>query len=217
MDLWTDIWYVGHATRGRASQTRLCMRYDSPLSLLIMSVELPAGWHKVLSVRVCLSVCLSVSASICTHICKLWICVYQSPISNVGLVPAGHLWRAMCVCALRLWHCVNFQLEITLLLIAPQRLWSIIVINKDRPVCQEAPTSLEVWWQWQRRFLIKDGILPPALPQKLSRPLILLCNYHFPLLGGSRPSEQQRCETQKRNSAFKFQRWSTITVCTFIS
>lgn len=164
----------------------------------------------------CVSLCLSVSVclNLHTHLQTLNLCL---PISNVGFVPAGHLWRAMCVCALRLWHCVNFQLEITLLLIAPQRLWSIIVINKDRPVCQEAPTSLEVWWQWQRRFLIKDGILPPALPQKLSRPLILLCNYHFPLLGGSRPSEQQRCETQKRNSAFKFQRWSTITVCTFIS
>lgn len=102
--------------------------------------------------------------------------------------------------------CVNFQLEITLLLTAPRRPRSITVINKDRPVCQEAPTSLRVRWQWQRRLLIEDGILPPAAPQKLSQPLILLCNYHFPLLRGSRPAEQQRWETQKGNTAFEFLR-----------
>lgn len=62
--------------------------------------------------------------------------------------------------------CVNFQLEITLLLTAPRRPRSITVINKDRPVCQEAPASLRVRWQWQRRLLIEDGILPPAAPSE---------------------------------------------------
>lgn len=208
-----DRYLVCWSCHMRASQTRLCMHYDSPLSLLIVSGKL---LRRLTQSSFCVCLCLSVSdcLNLHTHLQTLNLCL---PISNVGFAPAGHVWRTMCVCVFRLWHCVNFQLEITLLLIAPRRLWSIIVINKDRPVCQEAPTSLEVCWQWQRRFLIKDGILPPALPQKLSQPLIPLCNYHFPLLGGSRPSEQQRWETPQRNSVFEFLRWSTITVCAFIS
>lgn len=64
--------------------------------------------------------------------------------------------------------------KITLLLTAPRRRWSIIVINKDRPVCQEAPISLEVWWQQQlRRFLMEDSIWPAVRPQGGSRLLIL--------------------------------------------
>lgn len=201
---------------------RGCACTMTPLSLSIMSAKLfPASWHKVFCVCVCdfVSVCLSVSVwlNLHTNLQALNHCV---PIRYVGFVPAGPPWRAaksacecITVCVRRLWHSVNFQLEITLLLIAPRRQWSITVINKDRPVCQEAPTSLGVRWQWQRRFLIEDGILPPAIPQKLSQPLILLCNYHFPLLAGSRPTEQQRWESRKGSSAFEFLSWRTTSLC----
>ena len=193
------------------------MCYDSPPPLCLAKLFL-VRWHKVLCV--CVSPNLSFSVWLNKHtFANSKCCRYHSLVwvfFACRTTVEGYEGMCLSVCSL-VCHCVNFQLELTSLLITPRRLWSITVINKDRLVCMETPTSLGVWWQ-QQREIPNQGWSFTNSSTSVSLPLILLCNYDFPLLGGSGPRNSWGGRSKKEILNLKSSSTTRTTArCPFIS